>query len=50
MQFIRNDIKEDCSFYENQIDSMRGMKIYLKYTIKLFLENIKVDNNKIMKV
>ena len=44
LQFRRDDIKEDCNFYESQIDNMKDMNIYLKYKIKLFLEDIKTNN------
>ena len=40
LQYKQNDLKEDCSFYERQIDDMKDMNIYLKYKLKLFLGDI----------
>ena len=45
LQYKKNDLIEDCSFYEKQIDTMRDMNIYLKYKLKLFLGDIEEDSN-----
>ena len=45
LQYKKNDLIEDCSFYEKQIDTMRDMNIYLKYRLKLFLGDIEEENN-----
>ena len=45
LQYKKNDLIEDCSFYEKQIDTMRDMNIYLKYKLKLFLGDIEEENN-----
>ncbi len=46
LQYKKNDLIEDCTFYEKQIDTMRDMNIYLKYKLKLFLGDIEEENNK----
>ena len=45
LQYKKNDLIEDCTFYEKQIDTMRDMNIYLKYKLKLFLGDIEEENN-----
>ena len=45
LQYKKNDLIEDCSFYEKQIDTMKDMNIYLKYKLKLFLGDIEEENN-----
>jgi len=45
LQYKKNDLIEDCTFYEKQIDTMRDMNIYLKYKLKLFLGDIEEDSN-----
>ena len=39
LQFKKDDLNEDCSFYEKQIDNMKDMNIYLKYKLKLSPRN-----------
>ena len=43
LQYKIDNLKEDCSFYEKQIDSMKDMNLYLKYKLKLFLGDIEDD-------
>ena len=43
LQYKKDDLMEDCSFYEKQIDDMKDMNIYLKYKLKLFLGDIKEE-------
>ena len=45
LQFKKDDLNEDCSFYEKQIDNMKDMNIYLKYKLKLFLGDIQEEEN-----
>ena len=44
LQYKHNNLKEDCSFCEKQIDDMKDMNIYLKYKLKLFLGDIPEEN------
>ena len=43
LQYKKDDLMEDCSFYEKQIDDMKDMNIYLKYKLKLFLGDIQEE-------
>jgi hypothetical protein len=43
LQCKRDDLKQDCTFYEKQIDDMKDMNIYLKYKLKLFLGDIQEE-------
>ena len=43
LQYKKDDLMEDCSFYEKQIDDMKDLNIYLKYKLKLFLGDIQEE-------
>jgi hypothetical protein len=43
LDYKRNNLKEDCSFYEKEIDNMKDMNLYLKYKLKLFLGDFDED-------
>ena len=45
LQYKKDDLQEDCLFYEKQIEDMKDMNIYLKYKLKLFLGDIKEEEN-----
>ena len=45
LQYKKEDLQEDCSFYEKQINDMKDMNIYLKYKLKLFLGDIQEEEN-----
>ena len=45
LQYKKEDLQEDCLFYEKQIEDMKDMNIYLKYKLKLFLGDIKEEEN-----
>jgi len=41
-----NNLNEDCSFLEKQLEDIKDMNIYLKYKLKLFLGDIELENKK----
>jgi hypothetical protein len=48
LQYKKDDLQEDCLFYEKQIEDMKDMNIYLKYKLKLFFGDIpEEDRNQI---
>ena len=42
----QDELNEDCSFYQKQIDNMKDLNIYLKYKLKLFLGDIQEEENR----
>ena len=44
LQYKKDDLLEDCDFYEKQIDDMKDLNIYLKYKLRLFLGDIQEEN------
>ena len=44
LDYKKNNLKEDISFYEKEIDNMKDMNLYLKYKLKLFLGDIEDDD------
>ena len=49
LQYKKEDLMEDCSFYEKQIGDMKDMNIYLKYKLKLFLGDIQEEEGEELK-
>jgi len=43
LKYKQDELNEDCSFYQKQIDNMKDLNIYLKYKLKLFLGDIQEE-------
>ena len=45
LQYKKDNLMEECSFYEKQIEDMKDLNIYLKYKLKIFLGDIQEEEN-----
>ena len=45
LQYKKDNLLEECSFYEKQIEDMKDLNIYLKYKLKLFLGDIQEEES-----